>query len=144
MNKNAEAFKAYLEEKDIHVFEVEELEGDNQHTAVFRSHITTDGQQLPTIVILDDSIFALIRVQISPKALTESNELELLMMINKESASYKPFKLYLNQDGALMLDVCLVVDEELKGDMVYTMFSVIINYLDANYRKFMKCIWQGE
>ncbi len=56
----------------------------------------------------------------------------------------KPFKLYLNRNGDLMLDVCLVVDEELKGDMVYTMFSVIINYLDANYRKIMKCIWQGE
>jgi hypothetical protein len=144
MNKKAEAFKAYLEEKDIHVFEVEELEGDGQQTAVFRSHITTEGQQLPTIVILDESVFALVRVQISPKALTEANQLELLKMINEESAAYKPFKLYLNRNGDLMLDVCLVVDEELKGDMVYTMFSVIINYLDANYRKIMKCIWQGE
>ena len=144
MNKNAEAFKAYLEEKDIKVFEVEELEGDNQETAVFRSHITTEGQQLPTAVILDTSVFALVRVQISPKALTEANQLELLKMVNEESAAYKPFKLYLNRDGALMLDVCLVIDEELKGDMVYTMFSVIINYLDANYRKIMKCIWQGD
>lgn len=144
MNKKAEAFKAYLEEKDIHVFEVEELEGDGQQTAVFRSHITTEGQQLPTIVILDESVFALVRVQISPKALTEANQLELLKMINEESAAYKPFKLYLNRNGDLMLDVCLVVDEELKGDMVYTMFSVIINYLDANYRKIMKCIWQGD
>ena len=144
MNKNAEAFKAYLEEKDIKVFEVEELEGDNQETAVFRSHVTTEGQQLPTVVILDNSIFALIRVQISPKALTESNQLELLKMVNEESAAYKPFKLYLNGNGDLMLDVCLVVDEELKGDMVYTMFSVIINYLNANYRKIMKCIWQGD
>ena len=50
MNKNAEAFKAYLEEKDIHVFEVEELEEDSQQTAVFRSHITVEGQQLPTAV----------------------------------------------------------------------------------------------
>ena len=144
MNKNAEAFKAYLEEKDIKVFEVEELEGDNQETAVFRSHITTEGQQLPTAVILDTSVFALVRVQISPKALTEANQLELLKMVNEESADYKPFKLYLNRNGDLMLDVCLVVDEELKGDMVYTMFSVIINYLDANYRKIMKCIWQGD
>ncbi|MBQ7516090.1 MAG: hypothetical protein IJS96_07375 [Schwartzia sp.] len=144
MNKNAEAFKAYLEEKDIHVFEVEELEGDNQRTAVFRSHITTEGQQLPAIVILDESIFALVRVQISPKALTEANQLQLLKMVNEESASYKPFKLYLNQSGDLMLDVCLVFEEELKGDTVYTMFSVIINYLDANYRKFMKCVWQGD
>ena len=38
----------------------------------------------------------------------------------------------------------VVVDGELKGDTVYTLFSVIINYLDANYRKFMKCIWQGN
>ena len=144
MNKKAEAFKAYLEEKDIHVFEVEELEGDGQQTAVFRSHITTEGQQLPTVVILDESVFALVRVQISPKALTEANQLELLKMINEESAAYKPFKLYLNRNGDLMLDVCLVVDEELKGDTIYTMFSVIINYLDANYRKIMQCIWQGN
>ncbi len=144
MNTKAEAFKAYLEEKDIKVFQMEELEGDNQQTAVFRSHITTEGQQLPTVVIFDDSIFALVRVQISPKALTETNQLELLKLINEEAAAYKPFKLYLNRDGDLMLEVCLVVDGELKGDTVYTLFSVIINYLDANYRKFMKCIWQGN
>ena len=144
MNTKAEAFKAYLEEKDIKVFQMEELEGDNQQTAVFRSHITTEGQQLPTVVIFDDSIFALVRVQISPKALTETNQLELLKLINEEATAYKPFKLYLNRDGDLMLEVCLVVDGELKGDTVYTLFSVIINYLDANYRKFMKCIWQGN
>lgn len=144
MNKKAEAFKAYLEEKDIKVFEVEELEGDEQHTVVFRSHITVEGQQLPTIVILDESIFALVRVQISPKALTESNQLELFKAINEASVSYKPFKLYLNREGDLMLDVCLLVEEELKGDTIYTMFSIIINYLNENYRKFMKCIWQGE
>ena len=144
MNKKAEAFQAYLNEKDIQVFEVEELEGDNQGTAVFRSHITTEGQQLPTAVILDESVFALVRVQISPRALTEANQLELMKLVNEESASYKPFKLYLNQDGDLMLDVCLFIEDELKGDTVYTMFSLIINYLDANYRKFMKCIWQGD
>ena len=144
MNKNAEAFKTYLEEKDIHVFEVEEPKGANQGTVVFRSHITTEGQQLPTAVILDESIFAMVRVQISPKALTESNQQELLKLANEESAAYKPFKLYLNRDGDLMLDVCIIADEELKGDTIYTMFSVIINYLDANYRKFMKCIWQRE
>ena len=141
MNKKAEAFKNYLEEKDIKVFEVEELD-DEQKTVVFRSSITTDGHQLPTIVILDESIFAMVRVQISPKALTDSNQLELLKLINDESATYKPFKVYLNGDGDLILDVCLIVDEELKGDTIYTMFSFIIDYLNNDYRKFMKCIWQ--
>ena len=141
MNKKAEAFKNYLDEKEIKVFEVEELE-DEQQTVVFRSSITTDGHQLPTIVILDESIFAMVRVQISPKALTDSNQLELLKLINDESATYKPFKVYLNGDGDLILDVCLIVDEELKGDTIYTMFSFIIDYLNNNYRKFMKCVWQ--
>lgn len=142
MNKKAEAFKNYLEEKEIKVFEVEELD-DKQLTVVFRSSITTEGNQLPTIVILDESIFAMLRVQISPKALKDSNQLELLKLINDESAAYKPFKVYFNGDGDLMLDVCLIVDEELKGDTIYTMFSFIIDYLNNNYRKFMKCVWQG-
>lgn len=142
MNKKAEAFKGYLEEKDIKVFEIEELD-DQQQTVVFRSSITTEGHQLPTIVILDESIFAMVRVQISPKALSDDNQLELLKLINDESATYKPFKVYLNSDGDLMLDVCLIVDEELKGDTIYTMFSFIIDYLNNNYRKFMKCVWQG-
>ena len=72
MNKNAVAFKAYLDERNIKVFEVEELAGDTMQTAVFRSNITTEGQQLPTAVILDESVFALVRVQISPKALKEA------------------------------------------------------------------------
>ena len=142
MNKKAEAFKAYLKEKDIQAFAVEELEGDEQKTVVFRSHITTEGQQLPTLVILDESIFAMLRVQIAPKALSEENQLELLKMVNEESAGYKPFKLYLSKDGALMLDVCLVIEGELNGDSIYAMFALIIDYLNNNYRKLMKCIWQ--
>ena len=144
MNKKAEAFQAYLKEKDIQAFAVEELEGDEQKTAVFRSHITTEGQQLPTLVILDESIFAMLRVQVTPKALSEENQLELLKMVNEESAGYKPFKLYLNKEGDLMLDVCMVIEGELNGDSIYAMFALIIDYLNNNYRNFMKCIWQGK
>ncbi len=144
MNKKAEAFEGYLKEKDIKVFEMEELEGDSQHTAVFRSHITVEGQQLPTIVITDDSIFTMVRVQIAPKALSEENQLELLKLVNEESASYKPFKLYLNKEGDLILDVCMTIEGELNGDNLYSMFAIIIDYLNTNYRKFMKCIWKGE
>ena len=144
MNKKAEAFEGYLKEKDIKVFEMEELEGDSQHTAVFRSHITVEGQQLPTIVIRDDSIFTMVRVQIAPKALSEENQLELLKLVNEESAGYKPFKLYLNKEGDLILDVCMTIEGELNGDNLYSMFAIIIDYLNTNYRKFMKCIWKGE
>ena len=141
MNKKAEAFAAYLKAKDIKAFTVDELAGDAQKTVVFRSHITTEGQQLPTVVILDDSIFAIMRVQITPKAMSAENQLELLKLVNEESAAYKPFKLYLSKEGDLIMDVCLVIEDELDGDRIYAMFALIIDYLNNNYRRFMKCIW---
>ena len=143
MNKKAEQFNAFLEEQKIKVFQVEEIEGNEQHTVVFRSFLGVEGHQLPTIVIVDDSIFTIIRVQIAPQALKAENEANLLKLTNGQSAMYKPFKLYFDERGDLMLDVCLVSGaDKLDGNEVYQIFNVIINYLDENYRNIMKVIWR--
>jgi len=143
MNKNAENFKKYLEEKEITIFQVEEIEGDDRETVVFRSHIAVEGQQLPTAVIIDNSVFVTIRVQISPKAVTEENNFDLLKLLNGENLQYKPFKFYCNNDGAFLMDSCIVApDDDLKGETVYLMFEVIINYLNTSYRNIMKTIWK--
>ena len=142
MNKNAEAFKNYLDEKKIEVFTVEETEGDAQETAVFRSHIIVAGQQLPTIVVTDKSIFTIVRVQIAPQVLTDANKAALLEFVNEENLKYKPFKLYFNSKGTLLLDLCLTnADDQLSGDTVYLVFDVIINYLNDSYQKIMKSVW---
>ena len=143
MNKNAEAFKKYLDEKKIEVFTIEETPDDPQETAVFRSHIIVAGQQLPTIVVTDKSIFTVIRVQVAPQVLTEQNKAALLEFVNGENLKYKPFKLYFNANGALLLDLCLTnADDDLKSDAVYLLFDVIINYLNDNYQEIMKAIWK--
>lgn len=142
MNKNAEAFKNYLDEKKIEVFTVDETPDDEQSTVVFRSHIIIAGQQLPTIVITDNSIFTVIRVQIAPQVLTSENKSALLEFINGENLKYKPFKLYFNGNGTLLLDLCLAnTDEQLRGDTVYLMFDVLINYLNENYQEIMRSVW---
>ena len=142
MNKNAEAFKKYLDEKKIDVFTVEETPDDAQETAVFRSHIIVAGQQLPTIVVTDKSIFSIVRVQIAQQVLTDEKKAALLNFVNEENTKYKPFKLYFNANGALLLDLCLTnVDDDLNGDTVYLIFDVIINYLNDNYQAMMKTIW---
>ena len=142
MNKNAEAFKNYLDEKKIEVFTVDETPDDEQSTVVFRSHIIIAGQQLPTIVITDNSIFTVIRVQIAPQVLTSENKSALLEFINGENLKYKPFKLYFNGNGTLLLDLCLTnTDEQLRGDTVYLMFDVLINYLNENYQEIMRSVW---
>ena len=69
MNKKAELFDAYLKDKKITAFTVDEIKDDPLHTTVFRSHIEVGGARLPTIAILDSSIYAMIRILIAPKAL---------------------------------------------------------------------------
>ena len=147
MNTKAEVFNKYLEEKEIKAFQVEEIADDAQHTVVYRSHIEVEGQQLPTLVLLDDSVFSMVRVQVAPQALTEENELELQRMASEYNMKFKPFKLYFDRNGDLVLDVCLLTpgqkEEEFAqlGDEVYGMFDVLIKFLEENYRGWMKKIW---
>ena len=144
MNKNAESFKNYLDEKGITSFEVEEMEDDERETVVFRSFIAVEGQQLPTAVIIDNSVFSVIRVLVSPKAVSEENQFDLLKLLNGENVQYKPFKFYCDDSGALLMDTSIVTpgDDRLKGETIYLMFEVIINYLNNSYRNIMKTIWK--
>ena len=147
MNIKAEVFSKYLEEKEIKAFQVEEIADDAQHTVVYRSHIEVEGQQLPTLVLLDDSVFSMVRVLVASRALTAENELELQRLASEYNMKFKPFKLYFDQNGALVLDVCLLTpgqkEEEFAqlGDEVYGMFDVLIKFLEENYRGWMKKIW---
>ena len=142
MNKKAQIFKDYLDEKKITCFEVQELKDDPVNTVVFRSSIDVEGQQLPTLVILDSSIYAMIRVRVANAALKKGNETELVKTINELNGKYKIFKYYFADDGALILDSYLLTrTEELDCDIVYTVLDVLVKHLTAEYKNIMKLIW---
>ena len=143
MNKKAEDFKKYLETKSITCFAVEEIEEDQLNTVVFRATIEVEGQQLPTIIILDSSIYGMIRVLAAPGALKENNELELLRQLNTTNGKYKVFKYYLGADGGLYLESCVLLPKgKAEGDLIYTVLDVIIRHLQEEYKNIMKLIWQ--
>lgn len=142
MNKKAQIFQEYLQEKNITCFQVQEVPNDELNTVVFRSSIEVEGQQLPTLVITDSSIYTMIRVRVVNAALKEGNETELLKAIGKLNSHYKIFKYYFAEDGALILDSYLLEKpEELDGDMVYTVLDIIVKHLLAEYKNIMKAIW---
>ncbi len=147
MNAKAEVFQNYLKEKNLQAFQVQEIEGDQQGTVVFRSHVLVEGQQLPTIVLLDNSVFVMIRVQVSPGARTAENELALLRLANEQNLTFKPFKLYIDGEGSLILDACIIKtgdNFDSLGDEIYGMFDILINFLNEKYRSLMKGIWGEE
>lgn len=142
LNKKAQIFQKYLNEKKITCFNMQEIEGDALNTVVFRSIIDVEGQQLPTLVILDSSIYAMIRVRVANAALQEGNKTALVEAINKINSQYKIFKYYFADDGALILDsYVLSRQEELDCDMIYTVLDIIVKHLTAEYKNIMKLIW---
>lgn len=141
MNKHAEEFKKYLQEKNITIFEVNEND-DESHTTIFNSYMVVAGQQLPTIVITDDSVFTVIRVQIALEILKPENELTLLKMVDEINRNYKLLKMYFDEAGSLYLDASIVTFErDWKGDEVYLIFDVMLDFLNENYKKIMQTLW---
>lgn len=142
MNKKAEIFQAYLEEKSITCFTVQELLEDQLNSVVFRSTIAVEGQELPTIIVCDDSIYTVIRCRVAAAALKEENETALIKAINQMNAQYKVFKYYFTEEGDLVLDsIVLSKPEELDPTMIYTILDVIVQHLIAEYKNIMKAIW---
>lgn len=141
MNKKAELFKQYLEERQIDSFLIDDNKQDELHTVIFRSHIDIQGSKLPTIVVLDDSIYGMIRLLVASNAVHDGNETAVLKFINNYNKLFKSFKYYIDDDGDLIMDTCLLLkDDEADGEMIYAMFNVIIDHLTESYQDIIKTI----
>ena len=142
MNKKAEAFQAYLQEKNIKAFEMTEVPNDDLNTVVFRSTIVVEGQSLPALIILDSSIYGMIRVRIAGNALKETNAAKLGKVLNEMNAKYKIFKYFLAADGTLVLDAYVLAKPgEVDSAMIFTVLDVVVKHLESEYKNVMKAIW---
>ncbi|EFD93237.1 YbjN domain-containing protein [Megasphaera lornae] len=141
MNKKAESFKKFLDEKKINDFVVEEMKEDDLHAVVFRSYLTVTGNNLNTILVLDDSVYSMIRVFVAPQAQTEKNRDALTKLINEYNMTYKAFKYFTDTDGNLILDLCMVnTGDTVDGELVYALYQTISDHLETAYKDLMKII----
>ncbi len=81
MAVKTEKFDKFLDEKEIKCFQKEEI-GDELETVVYRSFMEVEGQNLPIIVITDNSIYSMIRVQVAAKVVKNHNLEKVLEYIN--------------------------------------------------------------
>ena len=139
-NVKALDFQEFLMENNISVFSTETLE-DEYNTVIFRSRIETHGQILPMAIIIDMSIFTVIRTQIVT-GVDRARWPQLKDYLNSLNRRFKIFKYYLRDDGTIMLDVCLpYVDESFDSKMIQLMLSVIVQHLEAVYQDIMAEVW---
>ena len=91
MNRKAEIFDAMLKENKIEAFRTEELT-DEFHTVLYRSNMEIEGQMLPVLLILDDSIYTIVRIVVAAKVVKEENKTRVEAHLAGLNQHYKIFK----------------------------------------------------
>ena len=142
-NEKALKLQSFLVDNNINVFSTESLE-DEYETVLFRSRIEVRGQMLPMVIVIDKSIFTIIRTQIVTGIEAKQAE-KLKGYLNDLNREFKIFKYYLREDGNVYLDICLpFVDESFDSQMVQLMLSSLVKHLEAVYGDVMAFVWAKE
>ena len=108
MNK-IEKMQEFLKENKIECFEIQALE-DERNTTIFRSRMEVKGQILPMAILMDDSVYVLIQVQIAPQVITKEKLAGLAEVINNMNNNVRIFKFTVSEKGDLMLNACMTAE----------------------------------
>lgn len=142
MNIKAQKFNEYLSDNGIEkFFQVEEVEND-VHPVLYRSFMEVSGQNLPAMLVIDDSIYVMLQVRVGSGLVNDKNKLAVLNHINQLNDKFKVFKYYVAESGDIVIESCIPSsDEKFVPDMVHAVINIIFDHLGEEYPKLMKTVW---
>ena len=143
MNLKATKFTNFINERNINVFQMQEIDGD-MHPVVYRSAMEVGGQNLPTMLVIDDSIYVMLQVRVGAGLVKDSNRAAVMAHMNSLNENYKVFKYYANENGDIVIESCIpTTDEEFMPELVHAVIDVVLKHLNEEYPKLMKTGWSN-
>ena len=143
MNLKATKFTNFINERNINVFQMQEIDGD-MHPVVYRSAMEVGGQNLPPMLVIDDSIYVMLQVRVGAGLVKESNKAAVMEHMNSLNENYKVFKYYANENGDIVIESCIpTTDEEFMPELVHAVIDVVLKHLNEEYPKLMKTVWSN-
>lgn len=137
----AEKFESFLSENKITCFAKEAIENE-MHSVVYRAHMEVSGQNLPTMVVVDDSIYTMVQVRVAAGVLNDGNRAGVLEHLNELNKKYKVFKYYEGDNGDICLDSCITTtDDGFEPSIIHTVIDVILKHLTEEYPNLMSKVW---
>ena len=112
------------------------------HSIVYRAHMEVSSQNLPTMIVLDDSIYTMIQVRVAAGVVNGGNREAVLAHLNELNKKYKVFKYYEGDNGDICLDSCITTtDEGFEAPIIHTVIDVILKHLTEEYPVLMSKVW---
>ncbi|WP_293555479.1 hypothetical protein [Phascolarctobacterium sp.] len=142
MADKVEKMQQFLADNKIECFDVQKLE-DERHTTIFRSRMEVKGQLLPMAVLMDDSVYVILQVQIAPQVVDEAKLAELAGAINNMNNNVRPFKFTVSDRGDFMLNACITAENNsFNPVLLNAIMGEALKFLEAQYANIMEVIWK--
>lgn len=139
-----EKMQEFLQENKIECFEVQTLD-DARHTSIFRSRMEVKGQILPMAILMDDSVYVLIQVQIAPQVITGEKLAAMAEVINNMNNNVRLFKFTVSEKGDFMLNACMTAENNTFNPVLLNaLLTETLHFLEAQYSNIMEVIWKKE
>lgn len=142
-NKIAKMEK-FLQDNKIECFNIEKLD-DEKHTTIFRSRMEVKGQILPMAVLMDDSVYVLVQVQIAPQIMNKEKLAALSAEINNMNNNVRLFKFTVSDNGDFMLNACITTENSsFNPALLSALLDETLHFLENQYTYIMKLLWQDK
>ena len=141
MENKIEKMTKFLADNKIECFDIQKLE-DEHHTTIFRSRMEVKGQLLPMALLMDDSVYMLLQVQIAPQVIDEEKLKALAGAINNMNNNVRPFKFTVSERGDFMLNACITAENTtFNPALVNAIMGEAVKFMEAQYGNIMEAVW---
>ena len=145
VNKKAELFQQFIEQNELtNLFTLREIENDQYNTVIFDASIEYNDIVFPLFVVLDDTPFGFVRLEIAGGRFTPEQRKATVEVLNQLNSEFKSFKHYLmEEDGyeAILLDVSLISGDNFEPELVaYTIFEVLYPHTQKDLTRIIAAV----
>lgn len=142
MNIKAAKMQKFFEENMPGVFKPEEYADHELHPVVFNTFVEVEKQDLPFMLVIDDSIYVMFQIRLGLGIVNEKNRAAIVEQLNLMNAQYKIFKYYVDENNSIIIETCIPsTDEQFVPEIVHAAINVVYNHLQEEYKNIMKLVW---
>lgn len=140
--KKAEALQKYLAENKIEGFGIQNFQ-DDVHSHAFRSNLPVAGTNLAFMILLDDSVYTLIQVQVAANLITEEKKAFVCEEMNKLNDQYRMLKYNVDEAGNILLSCSIPSGlEHFDPVLIIAILNQLQGHLNAIYPELMARLWK--
>lgn len=136
------AFQDYISNNNIGGFVLQDFQNE-VHAHAFRSNLAIEGQNLPFMILLDDSVYTILQVMVASSIATGDKKNKICVYLNDLNQQYRMLKYHVDGAGNVLLTCSIPAGvPHFEPALVIAILNQVQGHLNAVYPDIMKKLWE--